>query len=60
MNIIYNLPNNKNYNNVVRDIIKGNNGGYNTLTSFDLVTGVGSPKPTVSNNVNGLLYALTY
>ena len=60
MNVIYNLSNNKNYNNVVRDIIKGNNGGYNTLTSFDLVTGVGSPKPTVSNNVNGLLYALTY
>ncbi len=60
MNAIYNLPSNTNYRNIITDITSGNNGGFQTKVSYDLVTGVGSPKITNSlNTINGLLYSLT-
>lgn len=60
MNAIYNLQSNTNYNNTIYDVVNGNNGGFQTKISYDLVTGVGSPKITNRlNTINGLLYSLT-
>ena len=56
---IQSIYNNPNYNNVIRDITIGNNGGYQTKINYDFVTGVGSPKITNSNMINSFLYALT-
>ena len=36
--------NNTGYKNDFHDITSGNNGGYTTLSGYDLVTGIGSPK----------------
>jgi len=41
---VYNDYNSANYANDFHDVIGGNNGGFNAVAGYDLVTGVGTPK----------------
>lgn len=48
---LYNIGIGKHYKNVFHDITSGNNGGYNAVKGYDLVTGWGSPVGSVINSL---------
>jgi subtilase family serine protease len=48
---LYNIGIGPNYGNFFHDITSGNNGGYNAVTGYDLVTGWGSPVGSVINSL---------
>jgi len=48
---LYNIGIGTRYKNVFHDITSGNNGGYNAVQGYDLVTGWGSPVGSVINSL---------
>jgi kumamolisin len=48
---LYNIGIGPNYGNFLHDITSGNNGGYNAVTGYDLVTGWGSPVGAVISSL---------
>jgi subtilase family serine protease len=51
---LYQIGIGANYKNVFHDITSGNNGGYNAVKGYDLVTGWGSPVGSVVNSLLGI------